>query len=134
MLQYSPEKLSKLWHGNSCFAFHKVFGVYIFPDFVLVQHLVVQKLVKTRSSHQSCSLRKGVPRNFRKFTGKHLCQSLYFSKVAGLVCNFINIETLAQVFSCEFSKISKNIFFTEYVWATASIKHTQDGYILFTFI
>ena len=28
--------------------------------------------------------KKGVLRNFAKFTGKHLCQSLFFSKVAGL--------------------------------------------------
>ena len=62
-----------------------------------------------------------------------MCQSLYFNKVAGLTCNFIKIETLAQVFSCEFSKISKNNIFTEYVWATASITHTQDEYILIVF-
>ena len=48
---------------------------------------------------------KGVLKNVAKFTGKHLCQSLYFNKVA---CNFIKIETLAQVFSCEFCEISKN--------------------------
>ena len=29
-------------------------------------------------------------------------------------------ETLAQVFSGEFCKISKNTFFTEHLWATAS--------------
>ena len=28
--------------------------------------------------------KKDVPRNFAKFTGKHLCQSLFFNKVAGL--------------------------------------------------
>ena len=28
---------------------------------------------KVRSSHQRCSVRKGVLRNFTKFTGKHLC-------------------------------------------------------------
>ena len=28
---------------------------------------------------------------------------------------------LAQVFSCEFCQISKNTFFTEHLWATASI-------------
>ena len=28
--------------------------------------------------------RKGVFKNFAKFTGKHLCQSLFFDKVAGL--------------------------------------------------
>ena len=36
-------------------------------------------------------------------------------------CNFIKKETLTQVFSCEFCKISKNTFFTEHIWATASI-------------
>ena len=35
--------------------------------------------------------------------------------------NFIKKETLAQVFSCQFCKISKNTFFTEHVWATASM-------------
>ena len=30
-----------------------------------------------------CSMKKGVIKNFAKFTGKHLCQSL-FNKVAGL--------------------------------------------------
>ena len=37
-----------------------------------------------RSSHQWCSMKKGVHRNFTKFTGKHLCQSLFFNKVASL--------------------------------------------------
>ena len=31
-----------------------------------------------RSSHQKCSIRKDVLRNFAKFTGKRLCQSLFF--------------------------------------------------------
>ena len=42
------------------------------------------KYVVLRSSHKVCSLRKGVLKNFTKFTGKHLCQSLFFNKVAGL--------------------------------------------------
>ena len=37
-----------------------------------------------RSSHPSCFMKKGVLGNFTKFTGKHLCQSLFFNKVAGL--------------------------------------------------
>ena len=37
-----------------------------------------------RSSWQRCSVRKDVLINFAKFTGKHLCQSLFFNKVAGL--------------------------------------------------
>ena len=37
-----------------------------------------------RSSHRRGSVRKCVFRNFAKFTGKHLCQSLFFNKVAVL--------------------------------------------------
>ena len=33
-------------------------------------------------------------------------------------CNFIEKETLAQVFSCELCEISKNTFFTEHLCAT----------------
>ena len=37
-----------------------------------------------KRSHQRCSVKKGVLRNFAKFTGKHLRQRLFFNKVAGL--------------------------------------------------
>ena len=33
---------------------------------------------------QRCSVKKGVLKNFAKITGKHLCQSLFYNKVAGL--------------------------------------------------
>ena len=39
---------------------------------------------KDKSSHQRCSLKKSVLKNVTKFTGKHLRQSLFFNKVAGL--------------------------------------------------
>ena len=35
---------------------------------------------KRRSSHQRCSIIKFVLRNFAKFTGKHLCQSVFLNK------------------------------------------------------
>ena len=65
---------------------------------------------KTRSSHSEVFCKNDVLRNFPKFIGKHLCQSLIFNKVADQACNFIKNETLAQVFSCEFCKISKSTF------------------------
>ena len=69
-----------------------------------------------RSSHRRCSVWIGVLRNFAKFTGKHLCQSLFFNKVAGLrPATLLKKEALAQVFSCEFCEISKNTFFTEHL-------------------
>ena len=46
-------------------------------------------------------MKNGVLKNFAKFTGKHLCGSLFINKVA-------------QMFSCEFCKIFKNTYFEEH--------------------
>ena len=62
----------------------------------------------------------GVLKNFAKFIGKHLCQSLFFN-----ACNFIKKETLPLVFSCEFCEFFKNTFFTEHLRATASNGNMQ---------
>ena len=74
-----------------------------------------------RNSLPEVFCKKGVPGNFAKFTGKHLCQSLFFNKVAGLWLAAIKKETLAQVFSCEFCKIFKNAFF----YRTHPVGHSQ---------
>ena len=47
-------------------------------------------------------IKKDVIRNFTKFSEKHLCQSLFFNKVAGLRPATLLEKTQAQVFSCEF--------------------------------
>ena len=36
------------------------------------------------SLHRRCSIKKVVRKNFAKFIGKHLCQSLSFNKIASL--------------------------------------------------
>ena len=54
--------------------------------------------------------KKGVLKKLTKFTGKHLLQSLCFNKVAGLACNFIKKEILAQVFSVNFVKFPRRPF------------------------
>ena len=38
----------------------------------------------TEAVVQRCSLKVSVLKNLAKFIGKHLCQSLFFNKVAGL--------------------------------------------------
>ena len=43
--------------------------------------LAEQKL-SCRNSHQRCSVEKGILRNLAKFTRKHFCQILFYSKVA----------------------------------------------------
>ena len=50
-----------------------------------------------------------------------MCQSLFFNKVADL-----KKETLAQVFSCEFCEISKNIFSYRTPLAAASIFNRNE--------
>ena len=54
---------------------------------------------------------KRVLKYFAKFTEKHLCQSLFFNKIPVDDCNFIKREALMQVFSCQYCKSFKNIYF-----------------------
>ena len=44
-------------------------------------------------------------------------------------CNFIKNETLAQVFSCKFCKISKNTFSYRTLLVAASVKNKSNLYI-----
>ena len=82
--------------------------------FVLKESSTLQysKKFKFRRSHQRCSMKKGALKNFAKFLGKHLCQGLFFNKVAGL--------------SCEFCEISKNTFSTEHLWTTPSVSSSNS--------
>ena len=65
-----------------------------------------------KSSHRMCSVKKDV-RRISQNSQENTCDRVS--------CKFIKKQTLAQVLSCEFCEISKNTFFTEHVWATASI-------------
>ena len=73
----------------------------------------------TRSSHHRCPIIKDVLVNFAKFTGKHLCQSLFLNKVAGLrpmICQGLSaifIITKLQHKSC-------NIFIIKHLSRTSS--------------
>ena len=61
---------------------------YLRRGFLFVSWLVFALLnidsSQYRSSRPKMFCKKGVLRNFAKFTGKHLCQRLFFNKVAGL--------------------------------------------------
>ena len=52
--------------------------------FIQFLSLLELSIFSYRSSRPEVFCIKGVLRNFRKLTGKHLCQSLFFIKVAGL--------------------------------------------------
>ena len=60
-----------------------------------------------RSSRLDVLCQKGVLRHFAKFTGKHLCQGLFFNKVAGGATVEMEIFVLlAETF--QFSKFQEN--------------------------
>ena len=80
-----------------CFLFFVLsFYCYLWRYFVLFYSVLIvyfepvnvgwnkQKVLLDRSSHQRFSMEIVVLKNFTKFTEKHLCQNLFFNKVAGL--------------------------------------------------
>ena len=61
--------------------------------------------------------KKGVVRNFAKFTGKHLCQNLFFNKVAGLRAETLFKKRLwHRCFPVNFAKFLWTPFVTEHLW------------------
>ena len=48
------------------------------------------------SIFETCSIEKGFLRNFAKVTGKYLCRSLFFNKVAGLTSATFLKKSLRQ--------------------------------------
>ena len=78
-----------------------------------------------RSSHQKCSIKKGVLRNFTEFTGNHLCQSLFFKKVAGLrPATLLKNKPWHKRFLVNFAKFLRTPFL-EHLWTTASCGSTH---------
>ena len=58
--------------------------IALLTNFVICKKDIYYLINKCLSSHRRFSVKKGVLKNFAKFTGKHLCQSLFFNKVAGV--------------------------------------------------
>ena len=78
--------------------------------------------ISRRSSHRSCSLKKlflKVLQNSQKSICVGVSDLLTVNRPVAY--NFIKKENSAQVFSCEFCEFFKNAFFTEQLWATASL-------------
>ena len=60
--------------------------------------------------------KKGVIRNFAKFTGKHLCQRVLFDKVAGLrTAPLLKRTVRHRSFPVNFAKFLRTPFFTQYL-------------------
>ena len=61
-----------------------------------------------KKSRMEVFCKKGVLRNFAKITGKHLCQSLFFNKVAGL-------RPVRRCFPVNFEKFLRTSLLTEHL-------------------
>ena len=72
-----------------------------------------------RSSHQRCSIKKGILRNLTKFTWRHLCQSLFLNKVYRGLQLYLK-RLWHRCFLVNFAKFIRTSFFTEHLWTTAS--------------
>ena len=70
-----------------------------------------------RSSRPEAFCEKGVLRNFAKFTGKHLCQSLLFNKVAGpRPATLLKKRLWRSCFPVNFAKFLRTPFLKEHLW------------------
>ena len=68
-----------------------------------------------RSSRPEVFFKKDVRRNFAKFTGKHLCQSPFTNKVAGLrPAIFFKKRFWHRRFPANFTKFLRTPFFIEH--------------------
>ena len=84
---------------------------------------------KVRSSCPEVLCKKGVLRNFVKFTGKYLCQGLIFNKVAGI---------RSATFPVNFVKFLRAPFFIEHFWwlllKTSTGIWIHDKFVIFNAI
>ena len=70
-----------------------------------------------RSSHPEVFCKISVLKNFTKFTGKHLCQSLLFNKVAGLrPATLLKKKLCNRCFPANFVKFLRTHFYIERLW------------------
>ena len=90
--------------------------VHVSKRFLLYQARAHLKVWIWRSSRQEVFCKKGVLENFAKFTGKHLCQGLFFNKVAGLrPATLFKKRLWHRCFPVNFAKILGTPFFIEHL-------------------
>ena len=65
--------------------------------------------------------KKGVLKNFSKLVAKHLCQSVFFNKVAGLTCNLIKKRLWHSLFPVNFEKFLRTPSIEHLRWLLLSL-------------
>ena len=78
-------------------------------------------LIVVKKQPPEAFFKKAVLKNFAIFTGKHLCQSLFLNKVAGLrPVTLLKRVTNTGVFPVNIAKFLRD-YFTEHLRTTASV-------------
>ena len=76
------EAISMIFVFENCF--YAVRTKSLIKAMIIQSHTYIISNDYKKLSHQRCSIIKCVLRKFARFTEKHLCQRLFFNKVAGL--------------------------------------------------
>ena len=107
--------------------------MYLFPFYTKQTYItqVEEKRVKKkekRSPEVFC--KKGVLKSFAKFPGKHLCQSLFFNKVAGLRPGTLLKKRLwHRCFPVNFAKFLRTSFFIEHLrWLLLNKQNAESSF------
>ena len=99
---------------SSFLIFSKIMYILKFSGTSLVEQSDCR--VMYRSSHCRCSVRKGIFRNFAKFTENHHCQESFFIKVAGLRSTTLLKKRLwHRCFPVNCAKFLKTLFLAEHL-------------------
>ena len=90
-----------------------------------------KELIFLRSSHPEMFCKNRVLRNLTTFTGKHLCQSLFFNKVAGLrPATLLKKRLWGKCFPVNFVKSLRTPFLIEHSWWLLLIPLNRFKFIL----
>ena len=84
-----------------------VFYIYLYFIWKINENIAI-----SRSSHHRCSVRKGVLRNFAKFTGKHLPRA----------CNFIKKRLWQKRFPVNYEPLDDCFWWSSTNWLTPYLK------------
>ena len=105
MLTRASIRLSTIWH-------RQVLLIYI-----ACRIFIYSNLICSRSSRPEVFCIKGILRNFAKFTGKHLCQSLFFNNVSGLrPATLLTKRLWHRCFPVNFVKLLRTPILKEHLW------------------
>ena len=92
----------------------KYVHLYIYIKITTDTYTIQSQLMAcmSRSSHQRCSIEIGVLKNFTKFKGKHLRQSVFLNKVAGLKpATLLKKRLWCRCFPANFVKFLRTTFY-----------------------